>query len=200
MSAPAKKGKKRTLSKTQYESLGLGSEFEPQEDGMRSGYASSVGYRSDAFSVFDDDDEGYETPTFGGIFSQDSQDDGLLVSPTGDFYLEKNVSYSPPEKKTKTTPPESPEKEGSLNQIPEAKENENEKEKKDNEGESVVVSASASASSVPPSSANTKTLSPQKPKKGGKRKRRRKTKKKRKSRKKKKKRKTKKKRRRRRKK
>ena len=198
MSALAKKGKKRTLSKTQYESLGLGSEFEPQEDGMRSGYASSVGYRSDAFSAFDDDDDGYETPTFGGIFSQDSQDDGLLVSPTGDFYLEKNVSYSPPEKKAKTTPPESPEKEGSLKQIPEIKENE--KEKKDNEGESVAVSASASSSSVPSSSANTKTLSPQKPKKGGKRKRRRKTKKKRKSRKKKNKRKTKKKRRRRRKK
>ena len=198
MSTVAKKGKKRTLSKTQYESLGLGSEFEPQEDGMRSGYASSVGYRSDALSAFDDEDEGYETPTFGGIFSQDSQDDGLFASPTGDFYLEKNVSYSPPDKKAKTTPPESPEKEGSLKQIPEVKENENEKEKRDNEGESVAVSASSS--SAPSSSANTKTLSPQKPKKGGKRKRRRKTKKKRKSRKKKNKRKTKKKRRRRRKK
>ena len=197
MSALAKKGKKRTLSKTQYESLGLGSTLEPQEDGLRSGYASSIGYPTGD----EHEDEGYDTPTFGGIFSQDPEDDGFIVSPTGRYYSQDDESYSPPSlKKLRSgeTPPESPEKDGSLKQIPEVKENE--KGKKDNEGESVAVSASASASSVPPSSANTKTLSPQKPKKGGKRKRRRKTKKKRKSRKKKKKRKTKKKRRRRRKK
>lgn len=191
MSAQSTKGKKRTLSKSQLSSLGL----EAQEDGRTSGYASSIGYPTG------DEDDGYDTPTFEGIFSQDPEDDGFIISPTGRYYSQDDESYSPPSlKKLRSgeTPPESPEKDGSLKQIPEVKENE--KGKKDNEGESVAVSASASASSVPPSSANTKTLSPQKPKKGGKRKRRRKTKKKRKSRKKKKKRKTKKKRRRRRKK
>ena len=187
MSAQAPKGKKRTLSKANMRSLGL----EEEDSGRRSGYASSVGYPTG------DEDDGYDTPVFDDIFSQDfSQDSqGLVVSPTGRFFLEDAESYSPPEKKKKGTPPESPEKEGAKTQDESvlshstsgAKPTANTEEKEEG---AVAVAASASASA--------KTLSPQKPKKkGGRRKKRRKTKKKRKSRKKKNKRKTKKKRRRR---
>ena len=181
MSAQATKGKKRDLSKANMKSLGL----EEEDSGRRSGYASSIGYPTG------DEDDGYDTPGFDDIFSQDfSQDSqGLIVSPTGRFFLEDAESYSPPKKKKKSTPPESPEKEGAKTQDESVLSDSTSGAKPTTNTEvEVPVAASASA----------KTLSPQKPKKkGGRRKKRRKTKKKRKSRKKKNKRKTKKKRRRR---
>ena len=184
MSAQATKGKKRTLSKANMKSLGL----EEEDSGRRSGYASSIGYPTG------DEDDGYDTPGFDDIFSQDfSQDSqGLIVSPTGRFFLEDAESYSPPEKKKKSTPPESPEKEGAKTQDESVLSDltSGAKPTANTEEEEGPVAAAAAASA--------KTLSPQKPKKkGGRRKKRRKTKKKRKSRKKKNKRKTKKKRRRR---